>query len=111
MILTFRPVRLALCQAMSLRLGRASREFGSGSTQLLRPTEFPQPLQMPRIGYSETFLNLASVEAAAVHETSFPSRASDYGPNFRGFLERGRSISALDYVKANALKAELVGMV
>ena len=69
------------------------------------------PVQMPRIEYSETFLNLAAVEAAVAHESNFPSRANDYGANFRGFLERGRTISAIDYVKANALKAELVGRV
>ncbi|HJY85021.1 MAG TPA: amidase [Candidatus Binatia bacterium] len=46
------------------------------------------------------FWSTHAVEAAAVHEQWFPSRASEYGPTFRAFLQQGVKVSGIDYVKA-----------
>ncbi len=43
---------------------------------------------------------LASAEAAAVHSTTFPSRASEYGEYFRFFLESGRQVTGVELAKA-----------
>ncbi len=52
---------------------------------------------------------LCSVEALAAHAATYPSRADEYGPWFRGWLELGASTSAVDYVKACDLRAALAG--
>ncbi|NKB98947.1 MAG: Asp-tRNA(Asn)/Glu-tRNA(Gln) amidotransferase GatCAB subunit A [Pseudomonadales bacterium] len=43
---------------------------------------------------------LAGAEAAAVHESTFPSRADEYGNYFREFLRGGRDTSSVDLAKA-----------
>jgi amidase len=40
---------------------------------------------------------LCAAEAAAAHAATFPSRAADYGPTFRTFLEYAATLSAQDY--------------
>lgn len=52
---------------------------------------------------------LCASEALAAHREHFPSRAEEYGPWFRGWLERGASFSAVDYAQANTLRAACVG--
>ena len=48
------------------------------------------PVQMPdTLPYSLAWGVLCSAEAATAHRDTFPSRADDYGPWFRGWLERG----------------------
>jgi amidase len=47
---------------------------------------------------------LCSADAAAAHEATFPSKASDYGPGFRSFLEIGASIRGQDYAKAHIVR-------
>lgn len=42
---------------------------------------------------------LCAVEAAAAHESTFPSRADRYGPVLRMLLERGRSVDGLTISK------------
>ena len=44
---------------------------------------------------------LCSVEAAAAHGETFPSRADEYGPWFRGWLEKGHGYTAVDYARAH----------
>jgi len=43
---------------------------------------------------------ICASETAAAHEQTYPSRAEDYGPGFRGFLADGSKIRGLDYAKA-----------
>lgn len=46
------------------------------------------------------WFTLCAAETAAAHEKFFPSRADDYGPTFRSFLEEGVKISGVEYVDA-----------
>ena len=46
-------------------------------------------------------------EANAWHEPYLAAQADDYGPQVRKFLERGTSMPAMDYVKAQLAKAQL----
>jgi amidase len=44
---------------------------------------------------------VCAAEAAVAHERWFPSRADEYGPELRAFLEAGRSAPATTYAKAH----------
>jgi amidase len=44
---------------------------------------------------------ICSAETAVAHEATYPSRATDYGPGFRSFLELGAAVRGLDYAKAH----------
>jgi len=47
---------------------------------------------------------LCASEAAAGHAATYPSRATDYGPGFRSFLELGASIRGQDYANAHMVR-------
>jgi len=47
---------------------------------------------------------LCASEAAAGHEKTFPSRASEYGPGFRSFLEVGVKVRGQDYANAHMVR-------
>ena len=60
------------------------------------------PVSMPdTTPYCEAWVVLCSVEAAAAHRVTFPSRADEYGPWFRDWLELGLSYSASEYAVAH----------
>jgi amidase len=44
---------------------------------------------------------LCQAEAAAAHRETYPARADEYGPWFRGWLERGFAVTGADYADAN----------
>ena len=44
---------------------------------------------------------LCGAEAAAAHATTFPTRAADYGPSFRTFLEYAATLRAEDYARCH----------
>ncbi|MXW28546.1 MAG: amidase [Chloroflexi bacterium] len=68
-------------------------------------------VELPPIDpYTLVWPTLCSVEALAAHAETFPSRARDYGPWFRGWLELGASKSAVEYAEACDLRAELTGL-
>jgi amidase len=71
------------------------------------------PMQMPalEVKHFQAWFVLASSEAAAVHEATFPSRADEYGPGFRDFLENGRTFTGRDYARANFIRADLRGRI
>jgi amidase len=48
-----------------------------------------------------------TVECAVAHEATYPSRADDYSPPFRGFLEESDKVRAVDYVKATTLRQRI----
>ena len=52
---------------------------------------------------------LCASEAAAAHAQTFPSRAGEYGPWLRQWLESGAGHSATEYAEANVLRAACVG--
>ena len=69
------------------------------------------PVQMPdTLAYSRAWGVLCSAEAATAHRDTFPSRADDYGPWFRGWLEKGRGYTAVDYAAANLVRLECNGV-
>ncbi len=60
------------------------------------------PVRMPDTEpLSRAWGVLCSAEAAAAHREFFPSRADEYGPWFRGWLEMGLRHSAADYAVAS----------
>ena len=68
-------------------------------------------VELPAIDpYALVWPTLCSVEALVAHSETFPSRANDYGPWFRGWLELGASTSAVDYARACDLRSELTGL-
>lgn len=46
------------------------------------------------------WFSICAAETAAAHKEFFPSRANDYGPTFRSFLEEGVKVSGSEYVDA-----------
>lgn len=55
----------------------------------------------------QTWYDICSREAFEDHKDSFPSRANEYGPRMRGFLEYGASLSSEDYEAALARRVAL----
>ncbi|PZC42982.1 MAG: amidase [Chloroflexi bacterium] len=51
---------------------------------------------------------LCSVEAAAAHADTYPSRAGEYGPYFGHFLRLGAAASGIDYARGHIKRLELV---
>ena len=59
-------------------------------------------VEMPdTVYFSRAWGVLCSAEAAAAHADTFPSRADEYGPWFRGWLEKGHGYTAVDYARSN----------
>ena len=68
------------------------------------------PVRMPdTVLYCRAWTVLCSVEAALAHRETFPSRATEYGPWFRDWLELGLSHSATDYARANLQRLDCNG--
>jgi amidase len=69
------------------------------------------PVKMPaRLGeYLTAWPVICSAEAAAAHAETYPSRADEYGPWFRQWLQNGAAATAADYARANNLRAACVG--
>ena len=68
------------------------------------------PVRMPDTEpLSRAWGVLCSAEAAAAHRDTFPSRADEYGPWFRGWLELGSRHSATDYAVASYTRLSFNG--
>jgi amidase len=52
---------------------------------------------------------LCAGEAAAAHAKTYPSRAADYGPTFRSFLEYAATLRAQDYAAAHEARINWAG--
>jgi amidase len=52
---------------------------------------------------------LCAAEAAVAHAPTFPSRAADYGPTFRTFLEYAATLRAQDYAAQHCARMEWSG--
>ncbi len=59
--------------------------------------------------YVAAWPTLCSAEAVAAHEDTYPSRRDDYGPWFRGWLDKGAKVTGAEYAKANNLRAACTG--
>ncbi|MEE2778294.1 MAG: amidase [Acidobacteriota bacterium] len=68
-------------------------------------------VRVPRLEPDEgdAWTTLASVEAAAVHEDTFPARAAEYGVYFREFLTGGAAVSGVEYAKAVFARRRAIG--
>jgi amidase len=52
---------------------------------------------------------LCAAEAAAAHAQNYPSRAAEYGPGFRSFLEIGSRLRGADYANAHFVRERFAG--
>jgi amidase len=52
---------------------------------------------------------ICSTEAAAAHADTYPSRADEYGPFFRQWLENGTAHTAIEYANAHNLRLKMNG--
>ena len=69
------------------------------------------PVRMPET--SEFLLAwgvLCQAEAAAAHRKTYPSRGDEYGPWFRGWLERGAAVTGAMYAAANQKRLACNGL-
>jgi amidase len=72
----------------------------------IREIEFPDP--GPVIA---DWLPLCGIEAARVHEDTYPSRKNEYGPGLAGLIELGRAQTAIDYQKIILRRLDFSGRV
>lgn len=47
------------------------------------------------------WMTICTAETAAAHKATFPSRAAEYGPGFRSFLELGVQVKGPDFAEAH----------
>ena len=67
-------------------------------------------VSMPETGeYVEAWAVLCSAEAAFAHRATYPSHRDEYGPWFRGWLDKGSEVTGADYARANKLRAACNG--
>lgn len=59
--------------------------------------------------YAAVWPTLCSAEAVFAHTATYPSRRDDYGPWFRGWLDKGAAVTGAEYAKANVMRAACVG--
>ena len=74
---------------------RALERLGARVVEVTMPDVEPSLVAWTAICASETL---------AAHAATFPSRASDYGPGFRSFLELGTTIRGQDYANAHMVR-------
>ena len=67
---------------------------------------FPDPTQA-----IADWFPLCGIEAAVVHEATYPSRKDDYGPGMAGLIELGRAQSGMDYQKIVLRRHDFAGRV
>jgi amidase len=60
--------------------------------------------------YTGAWAVLCSAEAADAHRATYPSRRDEYGPWFRGWLDKGSEVTGADYAQANNVRAECNGL-
>ncbi len=61
--------------------------------------------------YCPAWSVLCAAEALAAHQSNFPSRRDEYGPWFRGFLDKGTGVTGVDYANANNERAACNGII
>ena len=52
---------------------------------------------------------ICAAETLAAHAETYPSRASEYGPGFRSFLEVGGQVKGADYARAHFARERFAG--
>ena len=56
-----------------------------------------------------SWAKLCAAETAASHAATYPSRAADYGPGFRSFLELGHQVSGVEYARGQFARERFAG--
>ncbi len=69
------------------------------------PVKMPERLRE----YLDAWPVLCSSEALHAHADTYPSRADEYGPWFRQWLQKGTGYTGADYARANNLRAACNG--
>ncbi len=92
----------ATTQAVLRDASDAMRALGAE----LRTVSFPDPAD----AIADWAVN-CSVETAVAHEATFPSRRADYGPALAGFIDAGRSVSAIALQKVLLRRRAFAGRV
>ena len=57
------------------------------------------------------WFDLCYAEALAVHASTFPSRADDYGPGMRAVLEAGQRLAPAKFAEATRLRADVTASI
>ncbi len=73
-------------------------------TQLARQGAQIVEVTMPDL--PDVLYAIVTSEAHAAHKANYPSRAGEYGPYFRNFLERGAEVTDAAYAAASRLRTE-----
>ncbi|MGA2409135.1 MAG: amidase [Candidatus Binataceae bacterium] len=98
----FKTLRIGLDEKY---LAAASNEVGAAVIQAVRTME-RAGAKIVNVAIPEyeaamaSWMTLCAAETAAAHEATYPSRAADYGPGFRSFVQYGTTIRGQDYAKA-----------
>jgi amidase len=68
-------------------------------------------LDMPEFGPAmvDTWFAICSYEARRAHAATYPSRAAEYGPYFREFLEAGSAVTDEAYADFSAVRDDFSG--
>lgn len=68
------------------------------------------PVQMPSLDEAVANWNaICATEAALAHKATYPSRREIYSDAYAGFLEAGRTMSAMDYASAHLVRLQFSG--
>ncbi len=66
------------------------------------------PVAMPDVSQvGNAWFDLCYAEVVAVHASTYPSRAADYGPGLRAVLEAGQKLSPERFAAATRLRADV----
>lgn len=88
----------------------AQRALDGARTVLHDAGAIPVEVTLPELDEAALkWLSLCGVEAALAHEATFPSRRAEYGAEFAGLIDLGRSLSALDLARLQLLRARVAG--
>src|SRR5262245_55026790 len=79
----------------------ALRAAGAEIVDVILPANFEQG--------GGDFLPLCSVETALAHETTYPSRAAEYGPGLAGLIDMGYRLSGIEVARLQGRRASLTG--
>ena len=65
-------------------------------------------VNMPDVSQvGNAWFDLCYAEVVAVHASTYPSRAADYGPGMRAVLESGQKLSPVKFAEATRLRADV----
>ena len=88
----------------------AQRAFDGAATVLQRAGALPVAITLPELDEAaQKWLALCGVEAALAHEATFPSRRGEYGAEFAGLLDLGRSVTGFELARLQLVRARVRG--